>query len=111
MSASEKELGALHAAVANYLTRKVKDAIEDLDKPPPAEDEPFVMPRTVGAAELNASIALLKNSNITCKRNVGSELDELDAALAASTKGRRGKPTDNDIADAIDAFSHNQGVH
>lgn len=110
MSASEKDLGVLHALVADYLTRKVIAATESLDAPPPEPDAPFVMPTVLGAAELNAINALLKNSNITCKRNVGSELDALDAALANSRKGKTGKVTDADLADAIES-AHFQGVH
>lgn len=94
-----------------YLTKKVEGAIEDLDVQPELgdEDHPFKLPRTLGAAELNAINALLKNSNITCKRNVGSELDELDAALARSMKGKQ-RVTDADIADAIESAEY-RGVH
>ena len=77
---------------------------------PEVDAEPtFKLPRTLGAAELNAINALLKNSNITCKRNVGSELDELDAALARSTKGKR-HVTDADLADAVESAEY-RGVH
>lgn len=104
MAASETQLNELHDLVAQYLTKKVRGAAEDIDKKP-TEADPMV--RTISAAELAVATAMLKNNNITCKKNVGSALDELDKVLKAS-QNKGATPSEEDIAAAMERMEFNQ---
>lgn len=95
MAATDKELGALHKAVATALTGLVS-VTED-------EDGNTVAPP---AAYLNAAIAFLKNNNITASVTTNEALAELDAAL----KRRATKRTaDADLIAASEAFARQVG--
>lgn len=107
MAATEKELGELHLAVTRLLTAKATGALEDVNKTfdPGTADSPAVIPRQMSPAEMSVAVALLKNNSITCKRNVGSALDELDAILKQSSNA---KPTDADLQAAMAAMEFTQ---
>lgn len=101
---TELDMDELHGAICSLLTAKAKGALEDADKPYLPDAPP---PRQMTAAEMSVAVALLKNSNITAKRNVGSALDTLGDILQ---KKKGGKPTQADIQAAMDSMEY-QGAH
>jgi hypothetical protein len=94
MSATDKDLGALHKEVAKTLTKAVA-VIE-------GEDGPVLPP----AAFLGAAIAFLKNNNITADVTTNAEL----AALEDTLKQRRNKRLSAaDLAEAAAQFERANG--
>lgn len=98
---TELDMDVLHGTLCKLLTEKAKGALEDADKTYSADAPP---PRQMTAAEMSVAVALLKNSNITAKRNVGSALDSLGDIL----KKKGGKPNQADIQAAMDSMEFNQ---
>ena len=98
---TELDMDELHGTLCKLLTEKAKGALEDSDKPYAADAPP---PRQMTAAEMSVAVALLKNSNITAKRNVGSALDSLGDIL----KKKGGKPNQADLQAAMDSMEFNQ---
>lgn len=98
---TELDMDNLHGTLCKLLTEKAKGALEDVDKPYDPEAPP---PRQMTAAEMSVAVALLKNSNVTCKRHVGSALDDLSQVL----KKKGGKPTSADLQQALDSMEFNQ---
>ena len=78
MAASDKTLGALHAAVATALTEVIQGTeVEGVRVPAPA---PY----------FGAAIAFLKNNNITADVTTNDELSALQKALADKRHKRGG---------------------
>ena len=94
MAASEKQLGELHAQVANALAEQVKgyEIVEDgkttLIRPSPAL--------------LGAAIAYLKNNNITADATENEALRDLSKKLADR---RRGKIPQAALDEAAETFA------
>lgn len=70
MAATDKELGALHKAVAEGLTQALQPHVTE-------EGKVILAP----AAYFGAAIAMLKNNNITADPTTNKELQELQQAL------------------------------
>lgn len=103
---TEDDLGHLHGLVCKVLTAKATRALEHLENPPEPDPEGgFVMAPELTAAEMTVAVALLKNSSITCKRNVGSALDDLANQLAKKAKG---KATEQDVTEALASHTFQQ---
>ena len=97
---TELDMDNLHGTLCKLLTEKAKGALEDVDK---AYDPEAPPPRQMTAAEMSVAVALLKNSNITAKRNVGSALDALGSVLK---KAGKTKPSSHDLLQAMDDMNH-----
>lgn len=83
MAVTDKELGGLFEAVTNGLTAVLRDGeVVGTD-----EDTGEVIRKTASPAYFAASIALLKNNNITADATGNAEL----VALAEQLKARRNK--------------------
>lgn len=80
MSASENELGSLHALVAKLLAEKLSGD-------------------SASASDFSNAIKFLKDNNITSQPSDDNELGNLERTLAA----RRGVPkaSEEDLADAL----------
>lgn len=79
MAASDKTLGALHAAVATALTEVIQGTVTE-------EGERIPAP----APYFGAAIAFLKNNNITADVTTNDELSALQKALADKRHKRGG---------------------
>lgn len=100
---TELDMDVLHGTLCKLLTETAKGALEDVNKEPDPENP--VPKRIMTAAEMSVAVALLKNSNISAKRNVGSALDELESVLK---KKPNAKPTAADLTAAMAAMEFNQ---
>lgn len=79
-TASDKELGSLHKAVAVALQEQVVGYEE--------ETEHGVRVVKPSPALLGAAISFLKNNNITASATDNEELNKLSKALAAKRRGK-----------------------
>lgn len=98
-TASDKELGTLHKAVAVALQEQVEGY----------EEETEHGTRTVkpSPALLGAAIAFLKNNNITASATDNEELSKLSKALAAK---RRGKLPQAALDEAAESYVYSTGL-
>lgn len=93
MSASENELGALHAIVAQTLKERIANA------------------ELCSAADVNAAITFLKNNNITCRLDKENPLGELAAELKAQSQAAKVAPKDDvDLQAALDQVGHYENM-
>lgn len=85
MKVSEKQLGDLLGAVADYLAKKI------------ASDE-------ASASDVSNAIKLLKDNNITCEVSENNSLGKLQEEL-----DKKSKPLNkDDLADALEAVDFSQ---
>lgn len=93
-TASEKELGALHAQVATALKERIANA------------------ELCTAADLNAAIKFLKDNNITMAPDKDNHLGELEKELADAAANNAVTPaSDADLAAALAAVEHMGSAH
>lgn len=88
-TASEGELGLLHAAVARYLAEKIASG-------------------ECNASDVSNAIKMLKDNNITCTVDEGSDLDKLQRAL---NKGAQVKPDETDLSAALEQIDFTGSVN
>ena len=93
-TASENELGALHAQVATVLKTRLANA------------------ELCTAADVNAAINFLKHNNVTMSPSKGNHLGELEKELAEAAANNAVTPaSDADLAAALAAVEHMGSPH
>jgi hypothetical protein len=93
-TASENELGALHAQVATALKERIAN------------------PELCTAADLNAAIKFLKDNNVTMAPDKDNHLGELEKGLANAAANNAVTPaSDADLAAALAAVEHMGSAH
>lgn len=87
-TASEGELGLLHAAVARYLAEKIASG-------------------ECTASDVSNAIKMLKDNNITCAADESNDLGKLDRLL----KGKSIKPDETDLSSALEQLNFNASLN